>query len=59
MEDERAFIRVDVLLFQEGNGMISPMPHGVEMVGCMVAIVKAESVTLTYVSTELQRQRLR
>lgn len=49
-EYEGIFLRIAVLLLEEGNGMISPVTAGVEMVRGVVTVIERESITLWSVS---------
>lgn len=46
VEDERVLVRILLLLRQEGDGVVAPMPQRVEMVRGVVAVVVAVAVAL-------------
>ena len=45
-KDESVFIGVTVFLLQERDGVVAPVAAGVEVVGGVVAVIEAETVTL-------------
>jgi hypothetical protein len=49
VKDKCALVRIGAFLFQKRNRVIAPVPNGVEMMGCMIAVVEAEPITLYYI----------
>lgn len=46
VEDEGATVAVGGFGLEEVNGLLAPVAAGVEVVGCVVAVVEAETVAL-------------
>lgn len=49
-EHQGIFLGIAVLLFKEGDRVVSPMAARVEVVGRVVSIIERESVTLGFIS---------
>lgn len=46
VEDQRTTLAVCFFRLEEVHWLLAPMPSGVEVVGCVVAVVEAESIAL-------------
>jgi hypothetical protein len=46
MEDESGFIGVDLLTLEKGIGVLPPVPHRIQMVRGVIAVVEAVAVAL-------------
>lgn len=47
LEDQGTFRRIFVLSLQEADRVVSPMSTGIQVVRCVVSIIKTEAITLS------------
>lgn len=48
VEDERVLAAVDALALEEVHWVVSPVAEGIEVVGCVVAVVVTVSIALSF-----------